>query len=601
MIKNGKKITGKIKNSLTLMFEPGLEEEYMDYYFAKMRNQITYAIYLGLALFALFGVLDFFVQEGGIKWFWIIRFIVVLPLTGLLAILSKRKIFQKYFQQLQAGLVILGGLSIIAMLLIGSSLVQEVYYAGLILVISYCFIILRLRFIIATSLSLFILFAYQVVIFNLNNLEIIRQINNSFFLVSTFLLGAFSSYYFESIIRRDFLHNRNIEAEKKEISAANDVLEEKARTENVRLKDVSSELEQKITEQKEAFLTIAETERQHYHLIDNMGDGVIVVDSNKNVILCNKAAEQIFGVKEGDLLMKDLSRFMSKDEYTRILQQTTLESNDAPSKFDLTIERPNGENRFIVVSATPYSLKEDSNIGSLGIFHDVTERELANQKIEHSLEEKKVLLMEIHHRVKNNMQIISSLLNLQINYVKDDSSKEQFRICQSRVKTLSLIHEKLYRTKDFINIDFGDYVGSLVRMLYGSYRNRNCQVIFKFNIEKIFLDLNIAIPCALIINELVSNSLKYAFTDMQKGEIEISLTKKPDGIYELIVSDNGGGMDVDVNMSSPSTLGLLLVNSLTSQLHGKLELDKKPGTSIRIYFGEVKLKSYNKLGVKKYD
>ena len=208
----------------------------------------------------------------------------------------------------------------------------------------------------------------------------------------------------------------------------------------------------------------------------------------------------------------------------------------------------------------------------------------SEEKIKASLKEKEVLLNEVHHRVKNNLQIISSLLNLQSQQLRDQHDIELFKDTRNRVFTMALIHEKLYKSKNLSQIDFGIYIRDLVSQLVYSYEVNRAKVKFTVKIDNIFLGVDMAIPCAQIVNELVSNSLKYAFPDNQKGELIIKFNKDKKGKYILIISDNGIGLPKDLDVRETESLGLKIVNSLTEQIKGKIQLNRVNGTAFTITF-----------------
>lgn len=218
----------------------------------------------------------------------------------------------------------------------------------------------------------------------------------------------------------------------------------------------------------------------------------------------------------------------------------------------------------------------------LGTMTDITERRRAEALIVASLKEKEVLLKEIHHRVKNNLQVISSLLNLQAANVVDPQTLEQLRESQNRIRSMALIHERLYQSGNLARIDFGEYMRSLVGFLARSYSVRGVRV--QVNVQNIELPVNAAIPCGLIINELVSNALKYAFPNERGGEVEIRLEVTPDQNAVLSVRDDGVGLPHELDYQNTTTLGLQLVNTLTRQLKGTIGLDRDRGTTFSITF-----------------
>jgi two-component sensor histidine kinase len=206
-----------------------------------------------------------------------------------------------------------------------------------------------------------------------------------------------------------------------------------------------------------------------------------------------------------------------------------------------------------------------------------------------SLREKEVLLREIHHRVKNNMQIISSLLSLQSILVKDKKDIEMLKDSQNRIRSMSLIHEKLYSSKNLAHINMNDYIKDLTSQIIQFYRNVSAQVALKLEAEDIWLGIDTAIPCGLIINEMVSNSLKHAFPENRKGEIRITLQKTENDDILMKVKDNGIGISDDLDFRNTKSLGLQLVSTLAeSQLQGKIELNRAEGTEFIIRFKEVK-------------
>lgn len=206
----------------------------------------------------------------------------------------------------------------------------------------------------------------------------------------------------------------------------------------------------------------------------------------------------------------------------------------------------------------------------------------ALKKIEAALNEKEVMLHEIHHRVKNNMQIIVSLLRLQSRQIKQEDIKELCNVSYNRIMSMALIHEILYRSKDLAGIDFCEYVRRMTSHLFFVYKDRVGDTELKIEIDDINLDINNAIPCGLIINELVTNSIKHAFTDRRNGLIGIKMLEDVKGNFTLTVADNGAGLPKNLDYRNPGTLGLQLVNDLVNQIEGNMEVDKKGGTAFVI-------------------
>jgi two-component sensor histidine kinase len=227
------------------------------------------------------------------------------------------------------------------------------------------------------------------------------------------------------------------------------------------------------------------------------------------------------------------------------------------------------------------------NIFTTSIIRDVSERKKTENKLQKSLNEKEMLLKEIHHRVKNNLMIISSLLNLQSRYIKDEESKTIFKESQNRTKSMALIHERLYQSADLKRIDFGDYIHTLANDLYHTYVLDTSLIKLNVDVDDVMLNINTSIPLGLIVNELVTNSLEHAFPPGKSGEINIKFHSSDDK-YLLEVKDNGIGFPKDIDYKNTDSLGLRLVVSLTEQIDGKIEFNNTSGTSFKIIFTEEK-------------
>ena len=226
-----------------------------------------------------------------------------------------------------------------------------------------------------------------------------------------------------------------------------------------------------------------------------------------------------------------------------------------------------------------------------GVAYDITESKRAEEavragaeQLKASLEEKEVLLKEIHHRVKNNLQVISSLLKLQAAHIEDPAALEMFNESRHRIQTMALVHEKLYQSANFSRVDFGEYARSLSALLASTYRHKAARIALKTEIEEVSLGVDVALPLGLIINELISNSLKYAFPKGGDGEIRIAINRVADNQLQLIVADNGIGFPSDVDFRKTESLGMQLLLALSGQIGGRVELRADAGTEFRILF-----------------
>jgi len=219
---------------------------------------------------------------------------------------------------------------------------------------------------------------------------------------------------------------------------------------------------------------------------------------------------------------------------------------------------------------------------------DITERKKALETLKASIEEKNVLLKEVHHRVKNNMQVISSMLSLQSREVEDARVIDIFRDTQNRIRSMALVHEKLYQSRDLSQVDFASYLQTLIIHLFHSHRQDPGRVHYELNADNISLDINTAIPLGLIVSEILSNALKYAFPGHRKGTIRIDLRPDRESWLCLAIADDGVGLPGDLDVRNAKSLGLQIVGMLVEQLDGVLDIDRTNGTEFRIRFQELK-------------
>jgi len=340
-----------------------------------------------------------------------------------------------------------------------------------------------------------------------------------------------------------------------------------------------------ISERKQAEEELKSSEERLKIMFEYAPDAYYLNDRKGTFIDGNIAAEEITGYKKEELIGKSFLKLK--------LLPTKMIPKAAKLLALNIIGKPTGPNEFVLnrkdgtqvpVEIMTYPVKIKGKMVALGIARDITERKKTEEKMKASLKEKEVLLKEIHHRVKNNMQIISSLLNLQSAKIKDKNMQEIYKVSQDRIRTMALIHEKLYKSEDLASINFAKYIQSLTVHLFHSYRVNTDIVRLNTDIEDIHLDINTAIPCALIINELVSNSLKHAFPGGKRGEITVKLHSDKQGKRTLVVSDNGIGFPEDFDLQKSDSLGLLLVTDLTKQINGTIKFDRIVGVTTRIVF-----------------
>ncbi|MBF0565838.1 MAG: PAS domain S-box protein [Nitrospirae bacterium] len=301
----------------------------------------------------------------------------------------------------------------------------------------------------------------------------------------------------------------------------------------------------------------------------------------------------LFGLGADDLICGRVSyrSLIHPDDLKRVDTGVSTHVASSAQCFDqeYRVIRPDGSVRWIYDFT--HIIRDESGkvIHFDGYLLDITERKDMEEKLVSSLKEKEVLLREIHHRVKNNMQIISSLLKLQSSYTGDVAFSEMLKESQNRIRSMALVHEKLYQSKDMSGIDFGDYIRKLVRELFKAYGVSPAMISMDIAVEKVYLGVDTAIPCGLIVNELISNSIKYAFHGKTKGCIYVRMHVDEYDSITLVVGDDGVGSNV--NFRSTTTLGLKLVVSLAEeQLLGEIALNNSGGMEFTLKFKEIKNK-----------
>ena len=347
-----------------------------------------------------------------------------------------------------------------------------------------------------------------------------------------------------------------------------------------------------ITERKKMEKTLRESEERYSITLDAVNDGLWDWDVSSGNAFFSPNYYKMLGYAPGEFpaSYKTWRLLVHPDDIDSVEKklQKSIKSNEG-FEIDLRMKRKSTE--WLWVSIRGKAVERNS-VGTakrmVGTLSDIRERVNAKKKIKKSLEEKEMLLKEIHHRVKNNLMIISSLLNLQSGYIKDKESQDIFKESQNRARSMALIHERLYRSTDLKKIDFGDYIQSLSKDLFNTYISNSSLIALKINVENIFLDINTAIPLGLIVNELITNSLKHAFPNGRKGEINVEFHKK-DEKYEFTVKDNGIGFPKDIDFKKTDSLGLQIVTNLTDQIDGKIELNINNGTEFKINFKEVEV------------
>ncbi len=342
-----------------------------------------------------------------------------------------------------------------------------------------------------------------------------------------------------------------------------------------------------ITKRKRAEKSLQKSELYYRTIFENTGTAALIFGEDMVVSIANTEFKKLSGYKKEEMEGKRWIDLIAEEDLEMVMNYHNLRKinpDSVPQNYETKLISKQGDTRDVHVTVALIPNTENRLIS----FLDITERKKVEKHLKTSIIEKELFLKEINHRVKNNLQIISSLLDLQVKYVDNKEAVNVLHGSKNRVKTMAMIHEMLYQADDLASINFSNYIKNLVQDLFCFHgRKNNIKPIIAA--EQVFLNIETAIPCGLIINELVSNSLRYAFPDGKSGKVVISLYLR-DECFELIVSDNGIGLPSSINFENTQTLGLQLVNMLINQLEGSVKLERKDGTTFCIKFKELNYK-----------
>jgi PAS domain S-box-containing protein len=342
------------------------------------------------------------------------------------------------------------------------------------------------------------------------------------------------------------------------------------------------------TEQERSRQETVEAERQLRLLAFTLNcakDAFVITDLRNSVLYINQAFTETYGYTEEEIFGKDVMIIRSPSVPAELSDRIKHGTRASGWSGEIMNRRKGGEEFPVELWTSTVRNDQGEPVALVGVAREITERKRTEDQIKASLAEKEVLLKEIHHRVKNNLQIITSLLSLQSGKVNLPEMQSVLRESQTRVKSMALVHEELYQSDNFSRVDFADYIQRLATNLFHTYQTGPVAISLVVDVQELFLTVDAAIPCGLVVNELVSNALKHAFPDSREGTVTIHL--RSDGpSYVLRVSDDGVGLPDDVDPATTESLGLQLVDTLTRQLGGTLAIRRGDGTQFEITFAD---------------
>lgn len=323
--------------------------------------------------------------------------------------------------------------------------------------------------------------------------------------------------------------------------------------------------------------------------MDAAPDAIVIVRSTGEIVVVNSLAEELFGYSNTEMVGLSVDALVPEHFQGAHVTHRNNYYRDPKTRpmgagRSLVGRKRDGGEIPIEISLSPLETEEGIFITS--IIRDITDRRRVQEQLQASLREKESLLKEIHHRVKNNLQITSSLLKLQSEHIHDPSTQQMFVDSQSRIRSMALVHEKLYQTTDLSRINFQEYVKSLADLIFTSLGMNRNKIKFTISEQLVHLSVETAIPCGLIINELLSNCVKHSFLGNRTGTITVNICRKNE-VIEIVVADDGIGLPQNFDINRSETLGLQLVRTLVDQLQGKLNVSNQAGAHFAIRFSET--------------
>lgn len=330
-----------------------------------------------------------------------------------------------------------------------------------------------------------------------------------------------------------------------------------------------------------------ESEKRYRGVFDGVREAIFIESTDGRILDVSESACKMFGYSREEML--NLKVYDLVPPGTQAIKAEDLINNKEPGKpIEWVNIRSNGEIFPVELSARIHEIGGEPVV--LVVVRDITNRKKSEEQLHKAIQEKEVLLRELHHRVKNNLQVMTSLLGLQSEMLKDKKAKEALRVTQMRVKSIALIHEELYQAKDLANVNFGEYLKLLIENLSEVY-NANPRIQFHLDLNGTQLNVDTAVPLGMIVNELVTNSLKYAFPGNRRGNISIQLHPVEGSNYLMVIEDDGVGIGNDFETKQHNSLGMQLVQILAQQLSGKVEIERGQGTRFNVTFKERNGKS----------
>ena len=329
---------------------------------------------------------------------------------------------------------------------------------------------------------------------------------------------------------------------------------------------------------------LRKSDQSYRTLVENAAEAIIVAQDGR-LKFANAAGEALLGYAREEIASRRFDEFVHLDDRSMVLDRyrSRMQGLEAPSSYSFRIVNRSGDTRWVQISAV--MIEWEGRPATLNFLSDITERQRVDEQLRAALREKETLLRELYHRTRNNMQVISSMLELQAAGVDDPVVQRIVQETRNRIRAMALVHEKLYRSQSLSTIRLDEYIVELVGLLQSTYQVTSNRIALAFDVEPVSTSIDVAMPCSLMVNELVSNALTHAFPGKRAGEIRVSLHREGSGSLVLEVSDDGVGQPAGFNWRETETLGLQTVVAIGEhQLQGSVTFEAGRGVTCRVCF-----------------
>ena len=541
--------------------EKDLQKEFQDFFMISSLPAMRIGLLLTLVMFSGFAVFNTIFFPNSPEQLYYMRFWIISPAMVLSILITYIKPLQKWLHLVY---IILNTFVCLALFYVGvnSDLSQkgsEYYYAWVMLVIIGLFVFYKMPFLTIVIIGLFQIIAFAIA--NILNHTLANKpfifFNNLFFVIAIYSIGFMMAYMFRALNWKNFLH-------------------QKALSKN------NLHLLQEIQERKQAVEAFQRSEIQYHNTIDSIPDWIYVVDRQFSIVIINSSLNegQHGSGHPVDVVGKhilDIFPFAT-DSTIKELQHVFDHGEVLLTEHKMSFH---GADIFMEIRKVPI-FKDKEVIQVMTILRDRSkEREVEVLK-QKNAEQKEIMLREIHHRVKNNLAIVISLLNLQLRNNNDPELRRIIRDIEMRIRSMALIHEHLYKSENLDRIPLHTYLHSLATIITGTFSGHRVNLVT--SLEPTDVTIETALPLGLIANELLTNAFKYAFPRQQDGEIQVHLQKVRGEMFSLTIKDNGVGLPDSFSLDSENSLGMFIVRLLVEQLDGSIEISRQNGTAFTILF-----------------